>query len=284
VGLPESFLDEKRFRFADSLASTAEEKANPWLLLNRKFDDGAIPVIADATTAEWTLHIKLGDSLAVPPLNKGETKIPIGSRLPVHMRVVGLLQDSIFQSELLMSSKNFEQLYPDQGGFRFFLIAAGQDEAVQIKNLLTRSGFEVTGTRQRLQAYLEVENTYLATFQALGSLGLVLGTLGLGIVLLRSVWERRGELALLRALGFRQFDLGWLVLAENGYLLLLGLAVGTVAALLAVLPQLLAGTGTVPWLRLLGLLAAVVFAGLLAGVLALVSSLRADLIPALRKE
>ena len=37
--------------------------------------------------------------------------------------------------------------------------------------------------------------------QALGRLGLLLGAVGLAIVLLRGVWERRGELALLRALG-----------------------------------------------------------------------------------
>ena len=39
--------------------------------------------------------------------------------------------------------------------------------------------------------------------------------LGLAIVLMRRVWERRGELALLRALGYRQTALGWLLLAEK---------------------------------------------------------------------
>ena len=62
----------------------------------------------------------------------------------------------------------------------------------------------MTPTAERLEAYLAVENTYLTTFQALGGLGLLLGALGLAVVLLRSVWERRGELALLRALGYRQ--------------------------------------------------------------------------------
>ena len=153
-----------------------------------------------------------------------------------------------------------------------------------MQKLLTGSGYNVTPARDRLQSYLEVENTYLATFQALGSLGLVLGTLGLAIVLLRSVWERRGELALLRALGYRNGQLGWLILAENGWLLLLGLAAGTVAALLAIAPQLLAGTGAVPWVRLLMMLAAVIAVGLIAGAIAVASSLKADLIPALRRE
>src|SRR5204863_8811878 len=108
-------------------------------------------------------------------------------------------------------------------------------------------GFAVTPTAQRLEAFLAVENTYILTFQALGGLGLLLGALGLAVVLLRSVWERRGELALLRALGFRRSALGWLVLAENGYLLLLGLSVGLVAAIISVAPHRIGGTSLVLW-------------------------------------
>ena len=86
-----------------------------------------------------------------------------------------------------------------------------------------------------------VENTYLNTFQTLGGLGLLLGTFGLAVVMIRSVLERRGELALLQAVGFNRSSISWLVLAENGFLLLFGIAIGTVTALLAVLPHLLSG-------------------------------------------
>ena len=139
-------------------------------------------------------------------------------------------------------------------------------------------------TAERLQAYLAVENTYLSTFQALGGLGLILGSLGLAVVLLRSVWERRGELALLRALGFRRLTLGWLVLAENGFLLLLGLAAGTVSALVAAAPHLMRQAAGTPWLRLLGLLAATVAVGLAVGAVAAAGTLRAPLVAALRRE
>ena len=145
-------------------------------------------------------------------------------------------------------------------------------------------GFEVTPTAERLDQYLAVENVYLSTFQLLGGLGLLLGALGLAVVLLRGVWERRGELALLRALGYRHRALGWLVLAENGFLLVLGLGAGTVAALLSVAPYLIDGSGQVPLLRLLGLLLGVLFVGLFAGALAVRAVLQAPLIPALRRE
>src|SRR5438034_8351483 len=109
---------------------------------------------------------------------------------------------------------------------------------------------------------------YLSTFQALGGMGLLLGTLGLAVVLLRSVWERRGELALLRALGYRRATLAWLVLAENSFLLLVGLAVGTAAALLSILPQLVSGAGSVPWAHLVLLFAGVLVVALGAGAMA----------------
>src|SRR5262249_45083014 len=127
-------------------------------------------------------------------------------------------------------------------------------------------------------------NTYLSTFQALGGLGLILGALGLAVILLRSVWERRGELALLRALGFWGRALGWLVLAENGFLLILGLGWGTVTAVLSLLPPLLSGTGAVPWVRLVVLLIVVLVVGLTAGAIAVTRALHAPLLPALRQE
>jgi ABC-type antimicrobial peptide transport system permease subunit len=187
-----------------------------------------------------------------------------------------------------MSDKNFRRLFPHQEGYNFFLIDAPADRTTDVKNILETAlaghGFTVTPTYQRIEAYLAVENTYLSTFQALGGLGLLLGALGLAVVLLRSVWERRSELALLRALGYRRSALGWLVLAENGFLLTVGLGIGATTALMAVLPHVLTGTGEVPVLRLLLLLALVLVVGLAAGTAAVASTLRAPLVPALRRE
>ena len=108
--------------------------------------------------------------------------------------------------------------------------------------------------------------------------------LGLAVVLLRAVWELRAELALFRALGYRRSALGWLVLAENGFLLLVGIGAGAASAILAVAPHLARGAAGAPWLELALMLAGALAVGLSAGAAATMSTLRAPLVPALRRQ
>ena len=68
--------------------------------------------------------------------------------------------------------------------------------------------------------------------------------MGLAVLLLRSLIERRAELALLAALGFRPFRRVTLLLTENSLLLVLGLFTGTICALIAILPSLLSSHRT----------------------------------------
>src|SRR5262249_802171 len=156
------------FNFANSEATSPEERANPWLLLDKELDDGSIPAIGDANTVKWILHSDLGKEIEVQN-DQGQA---------VRLRIVGLLQDSIFQSELLLSEHNFLGAFPRQEGYRFFLVDAPPDRASEVRTALETAladqGFFVTPTAQRLESYLAVENTYLQTFQALGGLGLAL--------------------------------------------------------------------------------------------------------------
>jgi putative ABC transport system permease protein len=94
--------------------------------------------------------------------------------------------------------------------------------------------------------------------------------------------ERRGELALMRAGGFRRRRLTWMVVWENAVLLFCGLLVGGVAAVVALIPQWAPHGASVPWAVLLGLLIAIAAVGVLAGWLATRRALVAPILPALR--
>ena len=136
----------------------------------------------------------------------------------------------------------------------------------------------------RLASFLAVQNTYLSTFQTLGGLGLLLGTLGLATVMLRNVLERRGELALLRAVGFRAAHVAWLVLCENAFVMLWGLAAGALAALLAMTPHLTSTGADVPWGGLQMLLLGVFTVGMLAALFAVREAVRTPILATLRSE
>jgi ABC-type antimicrobial peptide transport system permease subunit len=278
LGVPKSLVQRGGFRFAGTSARNAEQVANPWLLLDEPTDDGSIPVFGEQHSVQWMLKSDLGGTIEISD-ERGEK---------VRLRFVGLLQDSVFQSEILMSDASFLKLFPKSEGFSVFLLDPPAGDRHDVTSLfqtaLDGRGIIVTPARERLSAYLAVENTYLSTFQVLGGFGLLLGALGLAVVLLRNVWERRGELALLRALGYRHRTLGWMVFAENAALLLLGLAAGVGSALAAVAPHVLTGEGAVPWGRLGLLLALVLIVGFAAGGSAVRSTVRAPLVPALRKE
>jgi ABC-type lipoprotein release transport system permease subunit len=266
---PAAFLRSAHFAFQDSVPHTA----NPWLLLESQPTGGAVPVIADANSITYVLHLKLGEDFM---LNQ------------TRFRIVAALQDSLFQSELLISQKNFLRLFPDVEGYRFFLLDVPPQRAQAVTGTLEEAlsdyGFDIQSTAARLAGFHKVENTYLSTFRSLGALGLVLGTVGLAAIVLRNVLERRRELALLRAVGYRPSDLAAMVLIENLLLLLLGLATGAVCALLAIAPAVALRGGQLPVASLGLLLAAVLATGIGASLAATRAALRSPLLAALRSE
>ena len=273
-----AFVAEGRFGFGATAAETPDEEANPWLLLDREFEDGAIPAIADATSLAYALHLSIGDDFV---LNRDTDR-------PITLRIVGALSDSIFQRELLIGERHFERVFPDYDGYRFFLIDAPPERTAEVsaalEDRLVDFGFDVVSAAERLAAFHRVENTYLATFQTLGGLGLILGTFGLGAVLLRNVLERRRELALMRAVGYNAHHLSLMVLAENAFLLFAGLAIGAGCAVVAIAPAWIDRGGGVPLLSLGGLLFVVVATGLIASLAATVAAVRSPLLGALRAE
>jgi hypothetical protein len=284
LGARGSFLAEGRFAFQRSIAATDAERANPWLLLERDMgagvDNGArvVPVIADANSMTYVLHKTLGDDLVIDAGGK-----------PVRLRFVATLSDSIFQSEVLMSEANFVSLFPEQQGYQFLLMDAPADRAVEVGAAIEKGagdlGADAMSAAERLAAFHAVENTYLSTFKTLGGLGLLVGTVGLAAVLLRNVLERRRELALLGAIGYRRGHIFAIIVSEHALLLAWGLAAGALCAVVATAPAVVQRGGTLPAAGSAGLLVlAVLAAGLVSSVVATRAALRAPLLDALRSE
>lgn len=302
LGVPNSMIQRGGFRFADT-------KADEWKLLDQTLGEETVditktvsknnpggrptasvvtvptklpvyPVLGDMNTLQFSL--KKGIDSYIP--------VPTAENPKFAFKVVGMLDSSVFQGVLLLSEDNFKTLYPDIPGHRYFLVETdGTDQQSEVvssllESKLTPYGLDAERVSDRIAGFLAVQNTYLSTFQTLGGLGLLLGTLGLATVMLRNIIERRSELALMRSVGFGPSKLTWLVLIENALLLILGLALGTGCALLAMTPHLSKTGADVPWGSLALVIGGVFVVGMLAAWFAVREAVRTPVLATLRAE
>ena len=252
-------------------AAMFDRKTDPWHALTADLGTdlagrNIVPVVIDMNTAMYSLQIYSGVG--------SQLTIRDSTDQSVTLQIVGLLKNSVLQGNLLVGEANFLKMYPDTGGHRFFFFrpnnppadnAALRDlvpiAAETLERTLSDYGLDATDAHNQLASFLAVQNTYLSTFQSLGALGLLLGTVGLAIVQLRNVIGRRGELALMRSSGFSRLRLMQLVLLENGMLLGMGLLIGIFAAAVALSPHYAPQAASIPWATLIGLLATIALTG-----------------------
>jgi hypothetical protein len=232
---------------------------SPWERLHADLGPGRIAAIGDVATVTWALHKRRGDVL---------TWTDEAGR-PLEVQIVDVVGTSVLQGALVVDEGALRKHFPSSATWRTFLVEAPDDRVEAVRAGLERSLADLGGTfvptPERLRRFADVEATYVAIFRSLGGLGLVLGAAGVGLVLARSVAERAGELATLRALGFRRRRLRALLVAEHAALVVVGLGGGALAAAVAVVPvlrapdaappvgevtALLVGTAVVAWVAL----------------------------------
>lgn len=246
-----------------------EAKAAGWNALKNPSATGALPALVDETTLLWALKRKVGDELAYTDENGRSFAI----------QIVGTLSDSLFQGYLLVDEALFLARYPSNPGYSIFLVdaPARADLAALRKRLeaaLGDVGGRVEITRDILEAFHQIENTYIAIFNVLGALGVVLGSLGLAIVVARNLRERRGEFAVMAAMGIPRGVLARMVFAEFSRLVAWGISIGALASGIAVWPNLTSLPATPTFVLVAGLLLGIVALNVASGWLAFRWSLR----------
>ena len=237
------------------LKLSPDASADGWNALRPTHGSVAIPAFVDETTLMWALKRKVGDVLSYTDENGRSFDI----------QIVGTLPDSVFQGYLVIDERRFLEKFPSHSGYSIFLLDAAPAAAIEtlrvrLETAVRDVGGRVIPTRDVLAAFHQIENTYIAIFNVLGSLGVILGSLGLAIVVARNMRERRGEFAVLTAIGIPRDVLARMVFSEFSRMVVWGISIGVVAAAIAVLP----GATALPTAPAIALVA-----GLLIGIVAL---------------
>lgn len=235
-----------------------------------------IPAIGDSASIQWAMGKKIGDTI--------DYVDEFGRQ--IKLKIVAGVENSILQGNLIISEEAFKKLFPSCDGYQFFLIDINPNNTTMEKLSLTFAdyGLELTLSSKRLAEFNAVQNTYIGAFQALGSMGMLLGIIGIAIILVRNVIERRNELAILLAVGFLKTSVKQMIVIEHLFLILIGLLIGVLSALIAVSPALMGISRTLPlgFLGILILLA--IISGYLWTVIASKYALKGKIIDSLRTE
>ncbi|MDB4624197.1 hypothetical protein OAE47_02190, partial [Akkermansiaceae bacterium] len=205
---------------------------------------GGAKAFVDETTMMWVLKKKVGDEL----IYEDEW----GNEFPIV--IAGVIKDSIFQGSLVVDEEMLVKKFPSMGGYELFLVA--DEEAREDLQIATVDlGGKVTATKDRLAAFHEVENTYIAIFNVLGALGMILGSVGVGVVTARNLVERKEEFQTLKVLGISKASRNEIMKKEVSSMVIWGLGIGLVSALVSVIPVLGGTVGVLDLLWMLGLVA-----------------------------
>lgn len=269
------------------LGAFVKEGADLWdqLLKEGTHTGAAVPaLVGDSDTALWGLKKKTGpedgEMLDYVDESGRAFKIKLSGQLPMRL--------SVFHGSLLISREDFNRLYPSEAGYRIMLVDAPEDKVGRVAEVLTKEldkeGAGFYGTVQRLQDFYAVETAYLSMFLVLGGLGLLLGSAGMGLVVLRNVFERRSELAMLRAVGYSKKEVSKVVVSEHMLLLNMGVITGAVAAMLSMWPSLANPAVRIPYVMLAVILIGTWGLGTLWIHMAVRAALTDDIIGMLRNE
>ncbi|MGH2752653.1 MAG: ABC transporter permease [Actinomycetota bacterium] len=214
-------LTERADEFETDAAAWDELVSNPEAIIVSEFflqGEGGPPASI----------VEAGDTMAVVD--------PITGRESERTIVAVLSSDSTFAGAYV-SEDSAGELFEDRAvAARFFVAASGSEAearalAARLQGEFLANGVEADTFRALVDEQFNIQLQFFNLMQAYLALGLVVGIAGLGVVMVRSVRERRREVGVLRSLGFQSPKIRVAFLLESGFVALEGIVVGTALAI-----------------------------------------------------
>ncbi len=252
---PSEFISRGSFSFASRLKQQGDDV--PWKQLNIETGANIIYGIADQTVLEWSLKLKTGDTLKYRSEN-GQI---------LNIIICAGLRSSVFQGYLLIGEKSLKKYFPSVPGNSVFLAEGKQEFAAVYRDAINErlSGYGISAepAGEKLASFFTVTNTYIEVFMVLGILGLILGSAGFGLVLVRNLNERKREFAIMAAMGYSAGVIRKYLMKDQIVILSWGVITGVVSAITATSASIRSG-GEMPITQTVIMLSLILAAGIIA--------------------
>ena len=169
------------------------------------------------------------------PLEVVDTQTGFRTRLTV----IGVLSDSapFEMNGISTSQKTLATAFPGRARptIHYFTTAPGIDAdkaAARLESAFLANGLEAQSIRAVVDDAVGANRTFNRLIQGFLALGLVVGVAALGVISARAVVERRQQIGVMRAIGFRRTMIQAVFLLESSFVALTAIVVGTGLGLL----------------------------------------------------
>ena len=155
------------------------------------------------------------------------------------LTIIGVLSDSApFEMSGISSSQStLAAAFPGRAEptIHYFSVAPGIDPgaaAQRLESAFITNGLEAESIQKVVQDSVAANKTFNRLIQGFMALGLVVGVAALGVISARAVVERRQQIGVMRAIGFRRTMIQTVFLLESSFVALTAIVVGTGLGLL----------------------------------------------------
>jgi putative ABC transport system permease protein len=243
-GLDSSFLEHTTFGLGD-IARGYESAAEVWAALRERpglavVDSTIVPrrdnwnfgVLPDFRLSGFYYEEGSFDPIPVEVVDK-----QTGNRL--RLTVIGILKDTaplemvgISTSESTLAAACPGRIAPTVHYFALRPGVDADDAAASLESAFLSSGLEAESIQQVVDDAVAGNRTFNRLIQGFLGLGLLVGVAALGVISARAVVERRQQIGVLRAIGFRDRMVQAAFLLETSFVALTSIVVGTALGLL----------------------------------------------------
>jgi putative ABC transport system permease protein len=155
------------------------------------------------------------------------------------LTVIGILRDTapLEMVGITTSQETLSTSFPGRTvpTIHYFGLAPGvdpEDAAAKLESAFLANGLEAQSIEEVVDDMVAANMTFNKLIQGFMGLGLVVGVAALGVISARAVVERRQQIGVMRAIGFRQRMVQAAFLLESSFVALTAIVVGTALGLL----------------------------------------------------
>ena len=234
-GVDQSFLENSKLVFGQRAEGYASD-ADVIHALETQADVAVIDAFAvpeDGNVGDNQDYLKLtglkSSDKTFAPVTVELSDARDGSVHPV--TIIGVIDSKIGSLQgLFTNQRTVDAVYPMTATTSYYVQISdpgnASDVAKKIESTLLHNGFQATSIRDELRDMQRENNGFLYIIEGFMGLGLVVGMAAVGVIAFRSVVERRQQIGVMRAIGYRRELVAFSFMVETAFVVGMGILTG----------------------------------------------------------